>query len=524
MKRKKLIGFISFILIFGILVGCSTTTEFQELVRFDLDITSDGGGTVEKTPDQDAYKKGTQVTLTVKPKEYWNFTKWTGDIEGTETKVDITVDENIKAIAHFTISDDVVFTLKSSKVGEGTVAVKPEKDSYQPGETVAVTATPETNWNFVYWDGSVTEEQKFEKEIEIYMDNNKTLTAVFEKDSEKVGIIFEDPDLEEAIRDKINKQTGPIKAADVANIETLLLEAERIDSLVGMEYLTSLTTLELNDNYNIKDISPLAGLTKLTTLNLENNQVDNIEPLRNLTNLEHINLNNNLISDLTPLKGFMDDNLRILEVAHNPVFNQEIVSNLTSLERLNLAATGLDDIRILTGLTNLTDVNLSSNAITDISAFEEIELTKLEKLDLSDNMIDSIEEVVWFFDESLREFNLSKNNISDINFVQGLDNLEILDLSDNDIINIKVLTLVPTLKELYLKNNQIGAIQDEFADMDKISILDFNNNQLVDIEILRHMGGLTYVDLGDNTPLKDSTATEKTIEDLRAKGVDVIYY
>ena len=51
-----------------------------------------------------------------------------------------------------------------------------------------------------------------------------------------------------------------------------------------------------------KDVSPLAKLTALKVLYLENNIISDVSPLAGLTNLERLDLENNAISDFSPLE------------------------------------------------------------------------------------------------------------------------------------------------------------------------------------------------------------------------------
>ena len=67
-----------------------------------------------------------------------------------------------------------------------------------------------------------------------------------------------------------------------------------------MAGLTNLTSLNLEDN-DITALSPLAGLTNLTWLNLWDNRIWDISALEDLTNLESVLLGDNLILDLAPL-------------------------------------------------------------------------------------------------------------------------------------------------------------------------------------------------------------------------------
>ncbi|WP_261810055.1 MucBP domain-containing protein [Levilactobacillus humaensis] len=84
-------------------------------------------------------------------------------------------------------------------------------------------------------------------------------------------------------------------------------------SIEGIEYATNLETVDfggggMNDGPqqmfgNLVDISPLAKLPKLTTVLLQNNQIEDISPLAHLKNVTWLDLTFNHISDFSPLKG-----------------------------------------------------------------------------------------------------------------------------------------------------------------------------------------------------------------------------
>jgi len=70
-----------------------------------LNIIIDGEGTVEEkivtNPNGREYPHGTTVELTPKPKEGWVFDSWSGDLTGTESPKNITVDQEKNVIAKF---------------------------------------------------------------------------------------------------------------------------------------------------------------------------------------------------------------------------------------------------------------------------------------------------------------------------------------------------------------------------------------------------------------------------------------
>ena len=89
---------------------------------------------------------------------------------------------------------------------------------------------------------------------------------------------FPDSNLEQAIRDAIDKPTGDIYESDLTTLTYLDAEDRDIVDLTGLEYCAALTSLELDDN-QIVDISPVSGLTNLTVVNLNKNQIVDISPV-----------------------------------------------------------------------------------------------------------------------------------------------------------------------------------------------------------------------------------------------------
>ncbi len=96
-----------------------------------------------------------------------------------------------------------------------------------------------------------------------------------------------------------------------------------------------LKTTEVRCKYTeVTDLSPLAGLTGLTTLKLGNTPVTDLSPLAGLTGLWWLDLSGTPVTDLSPLSG------------------------LTGLWRLELNDTPVTDLSPLFGLTGLTYLQL----------------------------------------------------------------------------------------------------------------------------------------------------------------------
>ena len=166
-----------------------------------------------------------------------------------------------------------------------------------------------------------------------------TFTAVVE-----AAVDLPDLNLRAAIETVLGKAKGDsITPSEMATLTRLGAPEAGISDLTGLEYATNLTYLDLWKS-SVSDISPVAGLTKLTHLGFAaNNAISDVSALVGLTNLTALWVNGNSISDISPLAG------------------------LTKLTRLGLSSNSISGISALAGLTNLTLLKLDNNSISDLS-------------------------------------------------------------------------------------------------------------------------------------------------------------
>jgi len=113
-------------------------------------------------------------------------------------------------------------------------------------------------------------------------------------------VIFPDSNLEEAIREAIDKPEGPIYTTDLEGLTELEPGGRDITDLTGLEYCINMEHLWFPVN-QISDLSPLSELTNLEVLHLGLNQISDLTPLSDLTDLECLELSRNQISDIKPL-------------------------------------------------------------------------------------------------------------------------------------------------------------------------------------------------------------------------------
>ena len=125
------------------------------------------------------------------------------------------------------------------------------------------------------------------------------------------------------------------------------------------------------------------------------------------------------------------------------------MAGLTNLTELGLSGNQISNISPLAGLTNLTTLGLAGNQISDISSLSG--LTNLSTLSLSGNQLSDISPLSGL--TNLFNLVLIDTQISDISPLAGLTNLEQLGLADNQISDLSPLAGLKNLTGLRLRNN-----------------------------------------------------------------------
>ena len=187
-------------------------------------------------------------------------------------------------------------------------------------------------------DGSATQVSTFTVSTEVSIPDDSLRVAV----TQKLWDLVAEGKLD------IPTGTNPLTTANLAEIETLTANRKGIRSLVGLENATNLKSLNLRWNL-IEDLAPLAGLTKLTSLNVDENRIrGGYSHLASLTKLTELLIGGSENADIG------SDTLEV------------VVENMRDLENLKVNTLGLTDISFLEKLTELRIVNLNSNkGITD---------------------------------------------------------------------------------------------------------------------------------------------------------------
>ncbi|RKU36051.1 hypothetical protein C6496_14260 [Candidatus Poribacteria bacterium] len=242
------------------------------------------------------------------------------------------------------------------------------------------------------------------------------------------AVYIPDVNLRTVIEEALGKASGaPITAEEMATLDQLIAEDKGISDLTGLEFATNIRQkLHIGSN-SISDLSPLAGLINLGSINISNNEISDLSPLEGLKSLENFLSWNNPFSDLSPLVKLSKMSLQKIDICGGDP-DISVLKDATNLKELYLPNCSVSDTDILAlaGLTNLTRLSVSDNRdLSDLSALSG--LTNLKWLNLKDCNISDISALSGL--TNLKWVNLARNTISDFSPLDGLPELTtIIDL------------------------------------------------------------------------------------------------
>lgn len=171
---KKIIHLIGICLI---VFTCSKdneepATNLNTTQKFDLAVSASEGGSVDTSGG--SYDPNSSVTITATPDDGYEFTGWSGNTTGIINPLTVIVNGNKNIIANF--SAIIKYNLSVS-VSEGG-SINSSGGEFTSQTSITITATPDEGYFFIGWSGSVS---STENSLDIVMDSDKTISAVFDK-------------------------------------------------------------------------------------------------------------------------------------------------------------------------------------------------------------------------------------------------------------------------------------------------------------------------------------------------------
>ncbi|GAB0175460.1 leucine-rich repeat and guanylate kinase domain-containing protein [Grus japonensis] len=222
-------------------------------------------------------------------------------------------------------------------------------------------------------------------------------------------------------------------------------------SAPGTEYVylnLSLSGRELSD------INILSRYVHLQNLELSYNKINDLSCISHMPYLLQLNASNN---ELTTYFGFKPPkNLKEVDFSYNQIPEMQDLSTYQSLTKLLLDYNNIEEVRGLEKCHSLTHLSLSHNRLTAISGLENL---PIRILNLSSNQIEKITGLDSL--KTLQKLDLSSNKITSLEGLEEHDLLEMINLEDNQIAELREVECIEDLPLLRVLNLLKNPVQEQ---------------------------------------------------------------
>ncbi|XP_041636755.1 leucine-rich repeat-containing G-protein coupled receptor 5A-like [Cheilinus undulatus] len=260
----------------------------------------------------------------------------------------------------------------------------------------------------------------------------------------------------------------PVDAlSELPSLQAMTLALNHISHVPDHAFskLGRLVVLHLNNNRIVSmGTNCFHGLHSLETLDLNyNNLVEFPTAIRSLSHLKELGFHSNNIQSIPEHAFTGNPSLITIFFYDNPIqsVGRSAFQNLPELRTLSLnGAADLTEFPDLTGTKSLESLTITGARITSLPASLCEQLPNLQLLDLSYNQIQSLPSFSGC--ESVQKIDLHHNEIEEVeeNTFHGLMSLRSLDLSSNRLTSVKMnsFSALPALTKLDLSSNQLSSL------------------------------------------------------------------
>ena len=220
---------------------------------------------------------------------------------------------------------------------------------------------------------------------------------------------------------KLDLKAGEIKditgLASFENLAYLYLQDNNITSINELKENTVMMELYLANNLNLKDVTAIENMVKLTKLDLANIGLDNLISINNMIQnmykknkssypIKYLNISDNNVGGIDGIEVLKS--LEELDISNINIKDISKLSSLINLRTLHASGNRIEDLEDLRGLKNLKYLHINGNK--NITNIEPISQISLSTLDFSDNRVKDITSLT----QSYSELKMDSNLISDI--------------------------------------------------------------------------------------------------------------
>ena len=234
-------------------------------------------------------------------------------------------------------------------------------------------------------------------------------------------------------------------------LEDLNASGNRISQLGGLP--PTLRRLDLHSSM-VNNLTAWSHLQNLQYLDVSGCQLETLDGFSSLVQLRRLKANNNRISNID---GVLDlDALLELELGGNKIAKVDFEDcELGRLKRLDLSNNGLETIKALDRLSALEDLDISQNLLNCLPEVSNSKGLPLQKLRISENQLDTISLKRM---PALQYLDLDGNSIRDVQGLSLAYHLDFLSLREqrcqSDIVEL-VLATANECRHIRLSSNAV---------------------------------------------------------------------
>ncbi len=312
------------------------------------------------------------------------------------------------------------------------------------------------------------------------------------------------------------KLTNIAPLASLKGLTTFVMDAEGVKDLSPLADLTKLQILDLDYTAEGQDLAWMSKLTNLKSIMLEAIDAASTQGLPSLPQLTSITLNKIKVADLEPLAQALP-NLTVIDFKYSSIDDLSALAKLPALKSLDFYGATLKDFSPLANAPKLANIDYYAVKKADFAT-----LGTLKQVKVLDGGLTALDSLAWIQDmpnlQHLRVFaekvtdytplanapNLSylkiwsmKEPVGDLSFLTPLKNLSKLILDNNKgVTNFEAIGTLATLTELTLIGNNKG------------------DNTPVSLAFLAKLANLTTLDIQKSTVQNFSVTGLNKLEEI----------
>jgi hypothetical protein len=229
-------------------------------------------------------------------------------------------------------------------------------------------------------------------------------------------------------------------------------EVSKTDSvdLSKLYQFVAVDSLNLSGKTQIKHLRPLSELRDLKFLDISHSTIEDLSPIANITLLESLNLSNTPTAAIKFIK--YSDRLRFLDISATQIEDISELINLSSLQVLKASNTSIQSFAVLNQFKQLQELDLTESGFNTIENIKD--LAVLESLTLSKNYILNYSLLSNL--RSLVRLDLSETNFEDLSSLSTLTKLVQLDITSCKVSDLTPVSSLPTLKKIAADNTGLS--------------------------------------------------------------------